>query len=97
MQLRTQIYLPEELRREVDRLRKDTNESLAGYARKAIKERVKKDKKKKIDLKKLADAFIGSSTRTDAEIQEWLDWVREDRRLSDEVREERLQRALKKK
>lgn len=88
--LRTQIYLPEELRREVDRLRKDTNESLAGYARKAIKERVKKDKKKKIDLKKLADEVIGSSHRSDEEMQEWLDWVREERRLSDEVREKRI-------
>lgn len=95
--LRTQIYLPKELRREVDVLRKETNESMAQYAREAIDDRVKKDKKRKVDLKKLADAFIGSSTRTDAEIQEWLDWVREERRLSDEVREERLQRALKKK
>lgn len=94
---RTQIYLPEELRREVDALRKETNESLAQYAREAINDRVKKDKKKKVDLKKLADAFIGSSTKTDAEIQEWLDWVREERRLSDEVREERLQRALQRK
>lgn len=92
---RTQIYLPQDLRREVDRLRKETNESLAEYTREAIKERVKKEKKKKVNLKKLADAFIGSSTKTDAEIQEWLDWVREERRLSDEVREERLQKALK--
>lgn len=95
--LRTQLYLPEELRQEVDKLRKDSNESLAEYARKAIENQVKSDKKKKADLEKLANAFIGSSTKTDAEIQEWLDWVREDRRLSDEVREERLQQALKKK
>lgn len=81
---RTQIYLPEELRTEVDRLRKDTKESLAEYAREAIKERVKRDKKKKVNLKKLADAFIGSSTKTDAEIQEWLDWIQEEKKLVDE-------------
>lgn len=95
--LRTQIYLPEELRRDIDRITKDSNQSLAEYARNAIEKEVKKDKKRKVDLGKLADAFIGSSTKTDAEIQEWLDWVREERRLSDEVREERLQKALKKK
>ncbi|MBI2596580.1 ribbon-helix-helix protein, CopG family [Candidatus Daviesbacteria bacterium] len=91
---RTQIYLPEELRREIDQHRKACGESLTDYLRKAAKERLEKDKKRKTDLKKLADEFIGCSKRTDEEIQEWLDWVREERRLSDEVREERLQKAL---
>ena len=95
--LRTQIYLPAELRQEIDKHRLKTGESLAGYVRKAAEKRVQQDKKKKIDLQKLADGFIGCSTRTDAEIQEWLDWVRDERRLSDEVREERLQIALKQK
>ncbi|MBI3103701.1 hypothetical protein HYZ05_02050 [Candidatus Daviesbacteria bacterium] len=95
--LRTQIYLPEDLRQDIDRITKDSNQSLAEYARNAIEKEVKKDKKRKVDLAKLASDFIGCSTRTDAEVQEWLDWVREERRLSDEVREERLQRALKKK
>lgn len=95
--LRTQIYLPEELRQDIDRITKDSHQSLAEYARNAIEKEVKKDKKRKVNLGKLADAFIGCSTRTDAEIQEWLDWVREGRRLSDEVREDRLQKALKKK
>lgn len=94
---RTQIYLPSDLRQEIDRQRHQTGESLAEYLRKAAEQRLKAGKKKKADLKKLANAFIGSSTKTDAEIQEWLDWVREERRLSDEVREERLQKALKRK
>lgn len=95
--LRTQIYLPEDLRKEIDLARKRTGESLSDYLRKAAKDRAKKERKEKVNLKKLADEFIGSSTKTDAEIQDWLDWVREERRLSDEVREERLQKALKKK
>lgn len=82
--IRTQIYLPEDLRQEIDKNRRESGESLAEYARKAIKERVKKDKKKKVNLEKLADAFIGSSTKTDAEIQEWLDWIQEEKRLVDE-------------
>lgn len=91
---RTQIYLPEELRQEIDRARYEAGESLAEYLRKSATERLAKRKKKKVDLKKLADDFIGCSTKSDAEIQEWLNWVREGRRLSDEVREERLQKAL---
>lgn len=94
---RTQIYLPEELRREVDVLAKETNVSLAEYARGALQERVKRDKQKKTDLKKLAEEVIGSSNRSEQEVQEWLDWVREERRLSDEVREERLQKVLQRK
>lgn len=94
---RTQIYLPEDLRQAIDRDRREENESLAEYLRKAAEEYLVRRKKQKVNLKKLADDFIGSSKKTDKEIQEWLDEVREERRLSDEVREERLQRALRKK
>lgn len=87
---RTQIYLPVDLRREIDRDRRDQKESLAGYLRKAAEERLARRRKQKADLKKLADGFIGSSRKTDAEIQEWLDWVKKERKLSDEAREERL-------
>lgn len=93
---RTQIYLPKELREEIDRQCLLTGESLATYLRKAAENRIKSEKAKKADLKKLADDFIGSSTRTDKEIKKWLEWAREERRLSDKVREERLQKALKK-
>ena len=94
---RTQIYLPEELRREVDNLRKETNESLAEYAREAIKDRVKKDKKKKIDLKKLAMEVIGSLKISQEEANEWIREIREDRRLSDERLEKRWIEAQKSK
>lgn len=93
---RTQIYLPEDLRKEIDRYCYSQGESMAEYTRKALEDRIKKEKRKKSDLGKLADDFIGSSTKTDAEIQQWLDEVREDRRLADEVREERLRKALQK-
>lgn len=82
--LRTQIYLPEELRRDIDRITKDSNQSLAEYARNAIEKEVKKDKKRKVDLSKLANDFIGCSTRTDVEVKEWLDWIEEEKKLVDE-------------
>lgn len=91
--VRTQIYLPQDLRREIDSVRKWKEESLSDYLRQAAKERLEKDKKKKNDLKKLAEGFIGSSKRSDKEIQEWLDWVRKERKLSDQVREERLEKS----
>lgn len=94
--LRTQIYLPRDLRREIDKQRAQTGESLAGYLRRAAEEKVKKDKKGHIDLRKLAEEFIGCSKKTDQEIQDWLDWVREERRLSDEAREKRLEKAINK-
>lgn len=89
--------MPEDLRKEIDRYRYAQGESMAEYIRQALKDRIKREKKEKTDLKKLAEDFIGSSTKTDAEIQQWLDDVREGRRLADEVREERLQKALKRK
>lgn len=82
---RTQIYLPQDLREEIDRHRRAKGESMAKYTRKALEDRLKKEKKEKCDLKKLADDFIGSSKRTDVEIQQWLYSVRESRRLSDIV------------
>lgn len=94
---RTQIYLPYDLRREIDRVRVSSGESLAEYLRKGAEMKLKHDKKQKADLKKLANRFIGSSKKSDKEIQQWLDWAREERRLSDEVREERLQKVLKRK
>ncbi len=92
---RTQIYLPEELRREVDVLRRETNERLAQYAREAINDRVKKDKKKKVDLKKLAMEVIGSLKISQEEANEWIREIREDRKLSDERLERRWADARK--
>lgn len=94
---RTQIYLPEDLRREIDKLRKDANKSLAEYTRVALEEKVKKDKKKKADLKTLADMIRKmKSTRTKKEAEEWIKEIKEDRRLSDERLERRWVEASKK-
>lgn len=93
---RTQICLPKNLRQEIDKDRREENESLAEYLRKAAEERLARKKKQEIDLKKVANNFIGSSTKTDKEIQEWLGSIREDRRLSDERLEKQWTRAVKK-
>lgn len=56
--VRTQIYLPPDLRAEIEKYRRISGESLAEYLRTAAKERLKKEKRKKEDLKKLADEFV---------------------------------------
>ena len=45
--LRTQIYLPEDLREKIDQQRAQTGESLSDYLREAEKERVVKTKESK--------------------------------------------------
>lgn len=55
--LRTQIILPTSLRQDIDKYRRASGESLAEYLRKAVMERIKKEKKRKTDLKKLAEEF----------------------------------------
>lgn len=94
--LRTQIILPKELREDIDRQRRWAGESLAEYMRKAARERVEKEKKKKADLKKLA-ALVGSlkGTKTDAEIAQWEKEIRRDRELSDK-RLEKQWRGIRK-
>lgn len=83
---RTQIYLPEDLRVEIDKLLKISGESLAAFLRTAAEEKLARSKKRKINLIKLADDFIGSGKgrRTDEEIEEWINDIRKERRLSDE-------------
>lgn len=93
---RTQIYLPEELRREVDRHSKARGESMAEYTRKALEDRLKKEKKEKTDLKKLADRVIGSLKISQEEAEKWVQEIREDRRLSDERLDRRWTQAQKK-
>ena len=92
---RTQIYLPEELRREIDRHRAQTGESLTDFLREAAKERLEAKRKKKADLKRLAEEVIGSLKITKKEADEWIKEIREDRRLSDERLEERWKQAQK--
>lgn len=83
---RTQIILPKNLRLQIERQRKLSGESLAEYLRVAARERLKREKKKKANLKNLVDAFVGAAkgTRTKAEIEEWIREIREDRQKSDE-------------
>jgi len=79
--LRTQIYLPEDLRKEIDRQRSLSGESLAEYLRKAAKERLKKDRKKKVDLKKLADEVVGSVKKgawSGVDVEKWQREIREE-------------------
>ena len=92
---RTQIYLPEDLRQEIDRQRLLTGESLAGYLRKAAQERLETQRSEKDDLKKLADEVIGSLTISQEKAEEWIKEIREDRRLSDERVEKRWAKAQK--
>lgn len=95
--LRTQIYLPEKLRREIDRDRAWRGESLAEYARQAMKNRAIQGKKKKTDLKKLADMIRNMRpTRTKREAKVWIQDIREDRKLSDERLERRWAEANQK-
>lgn len=86
---RTQIYLPYDLRREIDKARALSGESLAEYLRKGAEIKLKQDKKRKADLKKLADEVIGSLKISDDEAKQWIKEIREDRRLSDERLEKR--------
>lgn len=93
--LRTQIYLPEDLRHEIDKDRREAGESLAAYLRKAAEERLANRKKKRTDLKKLADEVIGSLKISQNEAEEWIKEIREDRRLSDERLERQWTEAQK--
>lgn len=81
---RTQIYLPEDLRREIDRSRRESGESLAEYARKAMKERVEKEKKRTVDLKKLAEDLgkgVKKSGWEGIDVLKWQREIRKDRKI----------------
>lgn len=95
--IRTQIYLPEDLRQQIDKQRRQTGESLAQYLRQAAEQRLEKQRKEKVDLKRLAEEFIGSSRKTDKEIKDWLDWIKAEKRLVDEKLEEKWARAKNRK
>lgn len=82
---RTQIYLPEDLRREIDRSRRESGESLAQYLRKAAEQRLKTGKKRKTDLKKLVD-LLGSVSKEESgwkgiNVMEWQREIRKDRKI----------------
>lgn len=77
---RTQIYLPSDLRREIDRQRHMKGESMAEYTRKALEDRIKREKKEKADLKKLAEEFTSGVTKSGWEGIDVLKWQREIRK-----------------
>lgn len=80
---RTQIYLPEELRKDIDRQRRQTGESLAEYLRKAAEERAKRGKQRKAELKKLAEELGKSVKKSGWEGIDILKWQREIRKDRD--------------
>lgn len=77
---RTQIYLPSDLKRDVNHLRRVSGESMAEYIRKATKERVEKDKKEKQALKKLASELGSLVTKSGWEGIDVIKWQREIRK-----------------
>ncbi len=82
--IRTQIYLPEDLRRDIDTLRGEKNESMAEYIRRATKERVEKEKKRKVDLKKIAEEVTSGVKKSGWEgidIDKWQREIRKDRKI----------------
>lgn len=86
--LRTQIILPKELREEIDKERRISGESLAAYLRQAAQERMARQKKRKTDLKKLAQEVVGSVKRgawTGVDVSKWQRQIRAES-------EERLER-----
>ena len=98
--LRTQIYLPEELRKEIDAARSWRGESLSDYLREAAKEKTAKDKKEKEKYKQLAKRimeFAKNNSRTKESAEAWVKEIREDRRKEDEHWEKRWEEAIRKK
>ena len=97
---RTQIYLPEELRREIDAARRWSGKSLSDYLREAAEEKTVKDKKEKEKYKKLAKSFMEfakSNPRTKESAEAWTRQVREDRKREDKHWLKRWSEAINKK
>lgn len=81
---RTQIYLSEELRQEIDIARREEGESLAEYLRKAAEERLLAKKKRTVDLKKLAEEVTSGVKKSGWEgidINKWQREIRKDRKI----------------
>lgn len=82
--LRTQIYLPEELVKEIDRQRSLNGESRAEYLRKAAEKRLETENKRKADLKKLAEE-LGSRVKKSGwegiDVLKWQREIRKDRKI----------------
>lgn len=97
--LRTQIYLPEDLRKEIDLARRWNGKSLSDYLREAAEEKTVRDKKEKEKYRKLAKEFMEfakNNPRTKESAEAWVKEVREDRRKEDEHWERRWDEAVAK-
>jgi|SRR3989344_5005046 len=96
---RTQIYLPEDLRKAIDIQRKKTGKSLSDYSRDALKEKIAQEKNKETDLKELAEKIFAfgkkqaQDPRNKKRADEWIKQIREDRRLDDEHVMKRIKEA----
>lgn len=80
--MRTQIIIPQNLRKDIESARRATGESLAEYLRKAAQERLEKEKKKMTNLEKLAKEVVGAVKKSSWEgidVSEWQRQMREDR------------------
>ncbi|MDO8570369.1 MAG: hypothetical protein Q7R97_02190 [Candidatus Daviesbacteria bacterium] len=81
---RTQIYLPDDLRKEIDKYLALSGESLAQYLREAAVERLARRKKQKVDLKKLAEDFTSGVRKSgweDIDVIKWQREIRKDRKI----------------
>lgn len=97
--LRTQIYLPEELRKEIDTARRWSGKSLSDYLREAAEEKTARERKEKEKYKKLANSFVEfakSNPRTKESAETWAKQVREDHRKEDKHWLKRWNEAISK-
>lgn len=91
---RTQIYLPSDLREDIDRERRLTGESLGEFLRAGARERLKEKRKRKKDLEKLAESIASlKPSKTRKEVDAWIKEIRRDREESDKRMEDRWEKA----
>lgn len=82
--VRTQIYLPQDLRRGIDSARRGKGESLSDYIRQAAREKLARGGKEKQELKKLAKEFTSGVKKSGWERIDVLKWqreIRQDRKI----------------
>ncbi len=82
---RTQIYLPKNLREEINKTVLIRGQTLSEYLRQASLEQLEREKDRKFNLKKLAEEIVGSAKglRTKDEVKQWEQQIRRDRQQED--------------
>ncbi|HEX9721781.1 MAG TPA: hypothetical protein VGA53_00800 [Candidatus Paceibacterota bacterium] len=80
--MRTQIIIPQNLRTKIDNARRVTGETLAEYLRKAVADRLKRERKKRADLAGLVRK-IGTVKKSGWEGVDVIKWQREIRKDRD--------------